>query len=177
MKNNVTLSSFGNTGSRFTVSLDGKGIGFLIRSGTEWKFEYRADGSITKAPTPDLAIARKLARLEMSKPPERSGKKINCPGGLHNGGYFMEIWEVVGVDTTAQIKFNDGRTVQGVRWMLVGDAPQDLKNPSRFLGRVVKDQFISNERLQSLGVAPKPGDLVTMYFNRYGDIAKVEIGA
>ena len=176
-RNNVTLSPFGKTGSRFTVSLNGKGIGFLIRSGAVWKFEYRADGSITKADTPELAIARKLARLEMSKQPERSGQNNNCPGGLHNGGYYMEIWEVVGVDTTAQIKFNDGRTVQGVRWMLVGDAPQDLKNPTRYLGRVVKDQFVSNERLQSLGVAPKPGDVVTMYFNRFGDIAKVEIAA
>ena len=84
----------------------------------------------------------------------------------------MELWEVVGVDMKAQIKFNDGRTVNGVRWMLVGEAPDD---PQRYMGKVVKDQFVSNERLATLNVAPKPGDLITLYFNRYGDIAKVDI--
>lgn len=90
----------------------------------------------------------------------------------------MEVWEVVGVDTNAQINFkNDNRTVNGVRWQLVGDAPRDLKNPGRFLGRVVKDQFVSNERLNALGVAPKPGDIITLYFNRYGDIERVDVNS
>ena len=84
----------------------------------------------------------------------------------------MEVWEVVGVDTKAQIKFQDGRTVIGVRWHLVGEAPAEQQ---RYLGKVVKDQFVSNERMAALNVAPKPGDLITLYFNRYGDIAKVEI--
>jgi len=84
----------------------------------------------------------------------------------------MEVWEVVGVDKNAQIKFNDGRTVNGIRWHLVGDAPADSQ---RYMGKVVKDQFVSNERLAALNVAPKPGDIITLYFNRYGDIAKVEI--
>ena len=84
----------------------------------------------------------------------------------------MEEWAVVGVDTSAQIKFGDGRTVNGIRWHLVGEAPPD---PKRYIGKVVKDQFISNERLAGLNVAPKPGDRIVMYFNRYGDIAKVEI--
>lgn len=84
----------------------------------------------------------------------------------------MEVWEVVGVDMTTSIKFQDGRTVNGVRWHLVGDAPDD---PKRYRGKVVKDQFVSNERLSALGVAPLPGDVITLYFNRYGDIAKVEI--
>lgn len=86
----------------------------------------------------------------------------------------MEVWKIVGVDTKAQIKFNDGRTVNGVRWHMIGEAPAD---PGRYLGDVVKDQFVSNERMASLNVAPKPGDLIVMYFNRYGDIAKVEIMA
>ncbi len=84
----------------------------------------------------------------------------------------MEAWEILGVDMKAQIKFNDGRTVNGVRWHLVGDAPAD---PQRYMGQVVKDQFISNERLAALNVAPKPGDKIVMFFNRYGDIAKVEV--
>lgn len=85
----------------------------------------------------------------------------------------METWEIVGVDTKATIKFNDGRSVDGVRWYLVGDVPEDQKK--RYLGRVVKDQFVSNERLNMLGVLPQPGQIITLYFNRYGDIAKVEI--
>ena len=84
----------------------------------------------------------------------------------------MEQWEVVGVDKSAQIKFNDGRTVNGVRWHMVGEAPAEA---NRYLGKVVKDQFVSNERLAALNVAPKPGDNIILYFNRYGDIAKVEI--
>lgn len=85
----------------------------------------------------------------------------------------METWEIVGVDTKATIKFNDGRSVDGARWFLVGDAPAD--KPGRYMGRIVKDQFVSNERLQMLGVLPQPGQIITLYFNRYGDIAKVEI--
>ena len=84
----------------------------------------------------------------------------------------MEVWEVLGVDTKANIKFQDGRIVNGVRWHLAGDAPDDS---DRYRGRVVKDQFVSNERLAALGVAPLPGDVITLYFNRYGDIAKVDV--
>lgn len=87
----------------------------------------------------------------------------------------MEEWEVLGVDTKAQVSFNDPggkRTVNGVRWHLVGDPPDKT---DRYLGKVVKDQFLSNERLAALNVAPRPGDHIVMYFNRFGDIAKVEI--
>ena len=86
----------------------------------------------------------------------------------------MEVWEVVGVDKKAKIKFNDGREVNGVRWHLVCDAPQE---GDRYLGKVVKDQFVSNERLAALNVAPMPGQIITLYFNRYGDIAKVEVNS
>ena len=85
----------------------------------------------------------------------------------------METWQLVGVDTNATIKFNDGRSVQGARWFLIGDAPAD--KPGRYMGKIVKDQFVSNERLEMLGVLPKPGQIITLYFNRYGDIAKVEV--
>ena len=85
----------------------------------------------------------------------------------------MEIWEVVGVDTQAQINIKaEGKIIRGVKWFLVGDAPDQS---GRYLGRQVREQFVSNERLGTLGVVPKPGDLITMYFNRFGDIAKVEI--
>lgn len=85
----------------------------------------------------------------------------------------METWEIVGVDTKATIKFNDGRSVDGARWYMLGDAPDDRND--RYLGKVVKDQFVSNERLKALGVLPQPGQIITLYFNRYGDIAKVDV--
>lgn len=85
----------------------------------------------------------------------------------------METWEIVGVDTKATIKFNDGRTVEGSRWYMVAEIPDD--HNGRYLGKVVKDQFVSNERLKALGVLPKPGQIITLYFNRYGDIAKVDV--
>lgn len=173
--NDVVIIPFGSTGTRYSVKISGRACGFLVKSGDLWIFDYKPDNSITKAPSPELAVARKMARLHMSQLPERSGTNKIGPGGLHNGGYdSMEIWEVVGVDKNAKISFNDGRTVNGVRWYLVGDAPAD---PNRYMGKVVKDQFVSNERLAALNVAPKPGETIVLYFNRYGDIAKVEIAA
>lgn len=87
----------------------------------------------------------------------------------------MEQWEVVGVDMKATVSFNDAggkRTVNGIRWHMIGDAPND---PQRYMGKIVKDQFISNERFATLNVAPKPGDKIIMYFNRFGDISQVDI--
>lgn len=86
----------------------------------------------------------------------------------------MEVWEVVGVDTKSvrTIK-TENKQVYGVALFLVGDAPTDQHG--RYLGRQVREQFISNERLGRLGVNPMPGDLITIYFNRWGDIEKIDI--
>lgn len=87
----------------------------------------------------------------------------------------MEHWEVVGVDMKAAVSFNDAggkRTVNGIRWHLIGDAPNDSQ---KYMGKIVKDQFISNERFATLNVAPKPGDKIIIYFNRFGDISQVDI--
>ena len=85
----------------------------------------------------------------------------------------METWEVVGVDTKGKMTIKtENRTYEGVYLYLIGEAPDDS---GRYLGRCVREQFISNERLQALGVAPKPGDIITIYFNRYGSIAKIEV--
>ena len=85
----------------------------------------------------------------------------------------METWEVVGVDTKGKMTIkSENRVYEGVYLYLLGDAPEA---DDRYLGRVVREQFISNERLQALGVAPKPGDVITIYFNRYGSIAKIEV--
>lgn len=86
----------------------------------------------------------------------------------------METWEVVGVDTNAEINIKaEGKLIRGVKLFLIGDAPDDGKG--RYRGRIVRDQFLSNERLGALGVQPLPGDLITLYFNRYGDIVKIEV--
>lgn len=87
----------------------------------------------------------------------------------------MEVWEVVGVDTNHQITIKaENKTIKGIRLFLIGDAPD---NSGRYRGRQCREQFISNERLAALNVQPLPGDIITMYFNRFGDIAKIEIAA
>ena len=86
----------------------------------------------------------------------------------------MEIWEVVGVDTNSVITIKtEGKQIRGIKLFLVGDAPAGENG--RYLGRVCREQFVSNDRLGRLGVQPMPGDIVTFMFNRYGDLEKVEI--
>lgn len=86
----------------------------------------------------------------------------------------METWEVVGVDTKAEVNIKaEGKLIRGVKLYLLGDAPDDRNG--RYLGRVVREQFLSNDRLGALGVAPQPGNVITLYFNRYGDVAKIEV--
>lgn len=85
----------------------------------------------------------------------------------------METWEVVGVDTNAQVTIKaENKTFRGIKLFLLGDAPDEN---GRYRGRVCREQFLSNERLQQLRVAPQPGDLITIYFNRFGDVAKIEV--
>lgn len=85
----------------------------------------------------------------------------------------METWEVVGVDTNAQVTIKaENKTFRGIKLFLIGDAPDEN---GRYRGRVCREQFLSNERLQQLKVSPMPGDLITIYFNRFGDVAKIEV--
>ena len=85
----------------------------------------------------------------------------------------MEIWEVVGVDTQSVITIkSEGKKIPGIKLFLVGDAPTD--EGRRYLGRVAREQFISHDRLARLGVEPMPGDIITLHFNRYGDLEKLE---
>lgn len=85
----------------------------------------------------------------------------------------METWKLIGVDRDAHVVIrSENKTIKGVKWFLVGESGDVT---GRFLGEVCREQFISNERLQRLNVAPMPGQTVTMYFNRFGDIEKVEV--
>lgn len=86
----------------------------------------------------------------------------------------MEVWEVVGVDTQSVITIkSEGKQIRGVKLFLVGDAPADASG--RYMGRVCREQFISQDRRVKLGVDPMPGDIITLLFNRYGDIEKMEV--
>ena len=85
----------------------------------------------------------------------------------------METWEVVGVDTNATITIKaENKTIRGVKLFLVGDFPED---DGRFRGRACREQFLSNDRLNQLKVQPMPGDIITIYFNRFGDVAKIDL--
>ena len=84
----------------------------------------------------------------------------------------METWEIVCVDKNAVMRIREeNRTYNGVRWLL----KDPNTDPDRYLGYAWKDQFVSNERLAKLNVAPRPGDTVTLYFDRAGGICKVEV--
>lgn len=86
----------------------------------------------------------------------------------------MEQWEVLAIDKTAVIKIKaENKEIKGARLLLKGDAL--VGDRERFLGFNWHDQFISNERLDKLGVLPQPGDIVEFHFNRYGDIEKIEV--
>lgn len=84
----------------------------------------------------------------------------------------METWEVLCVDKNAKMRIREeNKMYEGVRWLLKAlDFKQD-----DFLGFAWKDQFISNERLAKLGVAPRPGDVIVLYFDRSGSICKVDV--
>ena len=86
----------------------------------------------------------------------------------------MEIWEVVGVDTQSVINIKaEDKRISGIKLFLLGDAPAGERG--RYLGRVAREQFISHDRLARLGVEPMPGDVVTLYFNRYGDLEQMDV--
>lgn len=84
----------------------------------------------------------------------------------------MEQWEVVCVDKVARMRIREeNKTFDGVRWLLKALEWKE----DQFLGYAWKDQFVSNERLAKLQVAPKPGDIITLYFDRSGSICKVDV--
>lgn len=88
----------------------------------------------------------------------------------------METWKIFAVDTDHTLQFKDGTKVHGVKWLMIND-PQPGKEAARYYGCVWREQFISDDRLKTLGVEPMPGQTITMYFNRYGDVAKVDVVA
>lgn len=63
------------TPSRYAVTIDGQQIGYCIQMNQMWSFFCNLDNSVTKSVTADMAIAKKIARLQMSKSPVDTGNK------------------------------------------------------------------------------------------------------
>lgn len=85
----------------------------------------------------------------------------------------MEMWEIVCVDTKAVMRIREeNKTYNGVRWLMKA---VEVEEKDRYIGWSWKDQFVSNERLAKLQVAPKPGDQIILYFDRMGSICKVDL--
>lgn len=83
----------------------------------------------------------------------------------------MEVWEIVGIETNARFKGDDGQLVPGMRLHLIGDADPE----SGFVGQQVRNQFISNAAAAKHGISVTVGDVITFHFNRFGNISKVEV--
>lgn len=60
---------------RYFVRLNGKGLGVCYTVGARWCFLCHSDNSFTMGDTPDMAVARKLARMRLSQIPDGSGNK------------------------------------------------------------------------------------------------------
>lgn len=87
----------------------------------------------------------------------------------------METWEVIAVDTNHVINIKaEGKKIPGIK-LLLRDPNTPAGDRNRFLGFAWIEQFISNERLAMLKVSPMPGDLISLVFNRYGDIVELKI--
>ena len=84
----------------------------------------------------------------------------------------MEIWEVLAVDKNHVITIKaEGKKIPGIM-LLLRDPNGKVGDRERYLGFVWREQFISNERLAMLQVTPMPGDIITLNFNRFGDIVE-----
>lgn len=83
----------------------------------------------------------------------------------------MEIWEIVGIEFNAKFKGDDGSVVSGVRLHLAGDPEAG----SGVTGRVVRNQFISNNAMSKYDLKPEVGKTITFEFNRFGNICSAKV--
>lgn len=83
----------------------------------------------------------------------------------------MEVWEIVGIELNAKFKGDDGAIVPGIRLHLAGDPEPG----SALTGKQVRNQFISQQALTKHQINPEIGKTITFWFNRFGNICKVEV--
>ena len=83
----------------------------------------------------------------------------------------MEVWKIVGIESNAKFKGDNGDPVQGIRLHLVRDAELG----SGLTGQEVRNQFISNAAVQKHQIAAEVGCTITFEFNRFGNICHVEV--
>lgn len=83
----------------------------------------------------------------------------------------MEVWEIVGIEFNARFKGDDGQVVSGIRLHLAGD-PEPGMNVT---GKIVRNQFISDQSVSKHQINAEVGKSITFHFNRFGNICKVEV--
>lgn len=83
----------------------------------------------------------------------------------------MEVWEIVGIEFNARFKGDDGSVVAGTRLHLVGD-PEPGTN---ITGKIVRNQFISDQSAAKYQLRFEVGKMITFHFNRFGNICKAEV--
>lgn len=83
----------------------------------------------------------------------------------------MEVWKILGIESNANFKGNDGSVVAGIRLHLARDAELG----SGLTGQEVRNQFISNQAVQKHQIKAEVGKMITFEFNRFGNICKVEV--
>ena len=81
----------------------------------------------------------------------------------------MEVWYVIGIKKNHEFKGNDGERVRGQLLFLANDAAPG----SGVEGQYCREQFVS-ERVH---LNAKVGDVIEIYFNRYGRIDNIKVAS
>lgn len=85
----------------------------------------------------------------------------------------MERWKVIAADKKAEVTIREeNKKYKGVRYLLQG-FDDCSGTDARYACFNWREQFISTERLANLGVIPCPGDVIKLYFDRYGAIDEI----
>ena len=84
---------------------------------------------------------------------------------------ILEVWKILGIESSAKFKGDNGEYVPGIRLHLARDAELG----SGLTGQEVRNQFISNQAVQKYQIRAEVGKMITFEFNRFGNICKVEV--
>lgn len=78
----------------------------------------------------------------------------------------MEVMTIVGFRDMS-FKGNDGQEVTGRQFFFVMDDPQ-------VQGQIAGKFFLSAAALATIGYVPAVGDVVVVYYNRYGKVSQIQ---